>query len=210
MPPISIPLELLNLFIEHLAQQPSESSIPGLLSCSLVNSAFRDICQKYIFASIRLWPEKPNHPSEDRVPSHTASLVIRSLLENPGLGAYVRRLDYQVGAFPRDDDDGLDSVLRVLEMLTRIEDLKLGIRSGTSGMAMRTFPAYSECSRWTHAIRSLVQRPTLEILRLQSIGDFPLDALSTSIRSLCLQRASCDYMAAEVCVLITSPLRMLR
>ncbi|TEB20141.1 hypothetical protein FA13DRAFT_271569 [Coprinellus micaceus] len=210
MPP-TIPDELIQLIIDNLAQETREGCAEDLLSCSLAHNALRHAAQKHLFETVQLWPSPPSlqdPPPYQAALDERALLFVQLLKKNPALGLHVRRLDYQVNQFPRNDEDRLDDLLQAIEMMPNVTDLTLGYRRivvpWTEGHRMLMAPIPRELvfqnrkgtsgedphSRWKRAVVALIQRTQLKTLRLAKIRILPLYSLSPSIRTLYLQDSS--------------------
>lgn len=210
MPP-TIPDELIQLVVDNLAEEIREGRAEDLLSCSLANKALRHAAQTHLFETVQLWPSPPSlqdPPPDQAARDERALLFIQLLKKNPALGVHVRRLDYQVNQFPRNDEDRLDDLLQAIEMMPNVTNLTLGYRKivipWTEGRLMPRAPIPRELvfqdrrgisgedphSRWKCAVVALIQRTGLKTLRLARIRMLPLHSLSPSIRTLSLQDSS--------------------
>ncbi|KAJ3520770.1 hypothetical protein NMY22_g12601 [Coprinellus aureogranulatus] len=197
-----LPNELLQLVIGCLTEQPRADSLPTLLSCCVANSVFKDVCQKHIFASVRLWPHTPSagttSSTEDLEYGRKAALLVQALTVNPVLGAHIRVLDYQVMRLPQDKDEDLDETLRALGTMLSVTELTLGLRGICSIRgSSRSVPFQYNITtgegpgrQWREAVESFIRRPKLVTLRLRRFMVFPFSPFPASLRTVNLQNAS--------------------
>jgi hypothetical protein len=207
--PTQLPNEMLELIVEHMALNPREECIGDLLSCSLASSAFISTCQKHIFHTVKIWihaPLQDRHPSSETLEYHQRALqFIQIVIRNPSLGLYVQHLSHYVTSTLCDDYDGLHDILRAFDAMPNIITLELGHRSASPlwgsgrgmglgfGPGLRGAAPGSSWIRWREGVSGIVARPQLGTLRLRSIENFPIDALSTGIRELDLVRSWFDF-----------------
>ncbi|KAJ3547052.1 hypothetical protein NMY22_g1808 [Coprinellus aureogranulatus] len=131
MPPV-LPIEVIDLVVGHVAEALPFQHPQALLSCSLVNRSFLPLCQKHIFKAVQLHmlysqscdgETTAKHLEDDR----RALLFIQAVIQNPALGQYVQRLNYQTSTHPLSTDPDLDIFIQALDLMPNIDDLRLAI-----------------------------------------------------------------------------------
>ena len=195
--------------MDSLALKSRKDCIQDLLCCCLASRALRTLCKKHIFHTVSLWT--PSSTSDIRLTSanglprlkRTAALV-RAILDNPSLGLYVRRLDYKVAHFPRNEDEGLDEVLDTIGLMPNIVDFSLGLCiEATSSEERRTESTFRQTagkahnSRWRAAMLDVIRRPGMKTLRFSNINGFHITEVPMSIEALHLSNTAFDYTHIE-------------
>ena len=159
-----------------------------LKELALVSHAFLQICNKHLFATVKLHDAVPEH--------HVASSkkeFVKLLLSRPYVVKYIRNLTYKVsinhgirGFYPcSDHDDRLLSPIlpNLLRTISRLNCLKI-----SASVLNWNKLDFSLTSAFLH----LMHLPTINHIDLSSIINFPLSSLTPSVNLLRLGMSCVD------------------
>ena len=168
MPLLSLPIDVLELIMKDLASMEAQQTRQGdgrpsdLASCSLVAKELVDIAQRCLFHAhtVILGRERQHTGPESTL------RFMRTVIENPKIGSYVRNLVYCV------DQSDLESkeVAEGLGVLSNIVELR--IKGPYVGWQMPSLD-----SPWGGALLSILVRGTIDRLKLVFVS-LSLSALS--------------------------------
>ncbi|KAF8152604.1 hypothetical protein B0H34DRAFT_726787 [Crassisporium funariophilum] len=152
---LRVPIEIVEVIIDILAQD--DEGFVGVKACSLACHDLVALCQKHLFASIKL----------NRSQSHTTYTLENLLSAAPHIANYMRKLDFCVEL----QDYRTPSFRRsVFLQILRLESLTIRHYSRDNGLLWTS-------NNLRHSLLHLLHLPTLTQLKLVSIVNFQLSDL---------------------------------
>ncbi|KAJ3530697.1 hypothetical protein NMY22_g8467 [Coprinellus aureogranulatus] len=91
---LAVPREILDLILDHVAQEPRNKCLPTLRSCSLAHSTFVASCQKRIFIEVSLLSPPTDPGLIQMLPFVRGLSFVDTVTRNSRLASYVERLTY--------------------------------------------------------------------------------------------------------------------
>ncbi|KAJ3504287.1 hypothetical protein NMY22_g17974 [Coprinellus aureogranulatus] len=173
----TLPPELVELILDEVS--PRNQDVASLLSLSLVSKSFTASCQQRLWSDTNLFSDG-EAASETGAVHDKSLLMARTVTSSPHLGAYIRRLNYEVLSTTNDYD--LIRLASALSEMPNVVELTLrcGAKGSTEAASFLFFP-----KRWSSGVVAVVNSSAnLRKLSLARFSDVPLDILKVVIRGL--------------------------
>lgn len=193
--------ELMEHIIDILGTDPREDSLPALLACSTANSALLNTSQKHIFHTVVLYSHSVDTPRwftppapEIEVQCDRTELFLRSIADSPRLCSYVKELTCRFNNGSRCDSSLIHTIVCDLPSI-----VSFGMEIYNPPPKNQPVAGIQMDQDSFNDIVALLRQPQLEVLRLEPLAGFPLEALylAPGLKKLVLRNCDPPFLVED-------------